>query len=82
MIVYKKYATYKILEKEINIISEDLGDCYNTVAEIDSSFYYLGNEFPNVTAAVFAWQEYYNQELTDNELQQVMKDNNLLCEAI
>ena len=45
MIVHKDYATFSILGQDINIFSEDLGRVRNTVAEIDGSFHYLGDEF-------------------------------------
>lgn len=82
MIVYKNYVVFTILNEEINLISDET--CYgrNTVAEIDGHYHYLDNELPTIASAIFAWQEYYNRDLTNEELRKVMVDNHLISEAI
>lgn len=82
MIVHKDYATFSILGQDINIFSEDLGHVRNTVAEIEGNFHYLGDEIPNVGSAVFAWQDVYGRDLTEDELRQVLVDNRLISQAI
>jgi len=82
MLEHRDYTTFSILGQEINIISEDLGHVRNTVAEIDGSFYYLGDEVPNVGSAVFAWQDVHGRDLTEDELRQVLIDNQLISQAI
>lgn len=82
MIVHKDYATFSILGQDINIFSEDLGHVRNTVAEIEGNFHYLGDEVPNVGSAVFAWQDVYGRDLTEDELRQVLVDNRLISQAI
>lgn len=76
-VLYKNYISFKILDATVNLISEENDNVRNTVAEIDGKYYYLGDEFPNVTAAVIAWQEFYDSELSEDQILQVMKDNNL-----
>jgi hypothetical protein len=82
MIVYKDYTIYDVLGQKVNLISDEMGNGQNTVAEIDDVYYYLGNETPNVLAAVLAWQEYTGKDLTEDELNQVMITNNLISGAI
>lgn len=82
MLVYSDCATFKVLGKVIRLYSEELEHDRNTVAEIDEHLHYLGNELPNVAAAIFAWQEVNGRELTNEELYQVMIDNHLTSEAI
>jgi hypothetical protein len=82
MIVYKDYVTFTVLGKEILLFSEELCTGRNTVAEIDNQYHYLGNEYPTISAAIFAWQEVNGRDLTNEELSQVMKDNKLNSEAI
>lgn len=82
MIVYKDYTIYDVLGKKVNLISDEMGTGQNTVAEIDDVYYYLGNETPNVLAAVLAWQESTGKDLTEDELNQVMIANNLISGAI
>jgi hypothetical protein len=81
MIVYKNYATFILMGKEINIISEEFEAGRNTVAEIDGMYHYIGDEYPSIGAAVFIWQELNNRLLSNEELRQVMIDNNLLEEV-
>jgi len=82
MVLYRDCTTFKVLDKEIHLYSEDLGHCRNTVAEMDDFFHYLGNETPNVAAAILAWQEVNGRELTSEEFRQVLVDNQLLSQAI
>lgn len=82
MIVYKDYVTFVVLGQEINLISDELDTGRNTVAEINEKYYYLGNEYPNVSAAIFAWQDAFERELSGDELRQTLIDNKLLSEAI
>lgn len=82
MIVFKDYTMYHVLGKEVVLVSDDIGNGLNTVAEIDNSYYYLGNETPNVLAAILAWQEFSGQDLTADEMKQVLVDNELFSGAI
>ena len=82
MIVYKNYVTFTILGEEIILYSDETSYGRNTVAEIDGHYHYLDSEPPNVASAIFAWQEYYNKELTSEELRKVLVENQLLSEAI
>jgi len=82
MIVFKDYQSFDILGEEIILISDET--CYgrNTVAQFENEFHYLGNEYPTISSAIFAYQELYGVELTDKELKQIMLDNKLLSEAV
>lgn len=75
--LYHKCITFKILDKEINLYSEELYFGLNTVAEIDNQFYYLGHDNCNIESAIFAWQEINNRHLTSEELLQTMQFNKL-----
>jgi len=82
MLVYKDYTMYHVLDKEVVLVSDDIGNVINTVAEIDNNYYYLGNETPNVLAAILAWQEFSGLDLTADEMNQVLIDNELVSGAI
>jgi hypothetical protein len=77
MIVYKDYLSFQVLGQEINLISDETDYGRNTVAEIAERYYYLGDEYPNVVAAVMLWQEINERDVTPEELHQIMIDNNL-----
>ena len=78
MIVYHSCANFKVLESQINLYSEKMDYGYNTVAEVDDKLYYLGNELPNITTAIFAWEYINNRLLTKEELRQVLLEHNVL----
>jgi hypothetical protein len=82
MIVYKDYVVFTILGEEINLISSETAYGRSTVAEINDQYHYLDNELPTISAAIFAWQELNNRDLTNEELHQVMVDNKLISNAI
>lgn len=82
MFVYKDYATFTVLGAKIHIISDETSYGLNTVAEINNHYHYLGNEHPNIAAAIFAWQEVNGRDLTTEELRQVMVDNHLLSQGV
>jgi len=82
MIVYKDYITFQVLGQEINLISSETEYGRNTVAEMPNQYHYLGDEVPNIAAAIFAWQEVNGRDLTEEELRQVMVDNGLISAAI
>ncbi len=82
MIVYKNYQAFNLLGEEIVIISDETAYGRNTVVEIDKAFHYMGDEFPGVAAAIYAWQEVKGRDLTNEELHQILEDNKFLSQAI
>lgn len=82
MIVFKDYTIFTIKGQEVRLISDEIGVSYNTIAEINNIYYYMGNEFPNVLAAVLAWEKMNDESLNSEELHQVMIDNKLVSDAI
>lgn len=82
MIVHNDCVSFKIQGQKINLYSEEMGYGLNTVADMGTHFHYLGNESPNILAAVFAWQEVNGRDLTNEELHRAMVDNHLISEAI
>ena len=82
MIVYNNCQVFKILDEELTIISDETAYGRNTVVEIDKVFHYMGDEFPGVAAAIYAWQEVKGRDLTNEELHQILEDNKLLSKAI
>lgn len=82
MIEYKSYVTFTVMGQVINLISDELDLGRNTIAEINDNYHYMGDEYPTVSTAIFAWQEVNGRDLTNEELSQVLKDNQLISEAI
>lgn len=82
MIVYKNYQAFDILGEELIIVSDETAYGRNTVIEINKVFHHMGDEFPGVAAAIYAWQEVKGRDLTNEELHQILEDNKLLSKAI
>ena len=75
-ILVKNYKTFNILNKKINIISDETDYGLSTVAEIDFNYHYLGPEFPDVFSAIIAYEQYFSIRLTDDEYEEVLKQYN------
>lgn len=78
MIVYHECTTFKVLNLKIHLYAEKLAHGYNTVAEVGDKVHYLGNELPNITSAIFAWEDLHGRLMTKAELRQVLIDNKIL----
>ena len=81
MIVYKNYQAFNLMGEELIIISDETAYGRNTVVEINKVFHHMGDEFPGVAAAIYAWQEVNGRDLTNEELHQILEDNSLLSKA-
>lgn len=76
MIVYKDCIDFNILGEIISIFSTETDYGPSTVIEFDKRFYYyLGDEPADIESAIFAWQDYYNYQLSDPELATILEDN-------
>jgi hypothetical protein len=82
MLVYKDYVSFTVLGKEIILISDETESGRNTVVEIDNNYYYIGNEYPTIAAAIFGWQDAFERDLTQEELRQTLVDNNVISSAV
>lgn len=82
MSVYKDYTSYTIRGMKVGIITDETSHGRNTVAEINGKYHYLGDEFPGIAAAIFAWQEFFGEDLTNEELHQIMIDNHIISQGI
>lgn len=82
MLVYKDYITFTILGEEIHLISDETSYGHSTVAEFNDRYHYINDELPNISTAIFAWQEVNGRDLTSDELHQVMVDNQLISAGI
>lgn len=82
MIVYKNYISFVVLGQEVNLISDDTDYGRNTIAEILDNYYYLGDEYPNIATAIITWQEINNRELTIDEMQQTLINNQMTLDSI
>lgn len=83
-IVFKdsNYIIFNVLGDEIGMIFDQTDYGRNTIAEVNGIFYYLGDEPPNLESAMFVWQDIYDRDLSVEELDKVLSDNNIALDAI
>lgn len=74
-ISFKDYIEFKVKDKKVILISDEVNGMTNTVAQIDTEFYYLGSEYPNIFAAVDAYQQITGSILPADEYNKILKDN-------
>ena len=80
--LYKDYKTFTVLGKEINMISDQTSYGRNTIAEVEGNLFYLGEEPPSLENAMVVWQDIHNRDLTLDELDKVLADNEIALDAI
>ena len=73
-----KDPTFIIMGQKIVLISDECAYGLNTVADMGDFFYPMGNEYPTISTAIFAWQESNNRFLSNEELKQVMIENGII----
>jgi len=81
-ILYKDYITFYIFGEEYNMISDQTAYGISTVIEIGDLNYYLGEEHPTLENAMFAWQDLHDRDLTLEEFNKVLDDNNIVINEI
>lgn len=77
MIVYKNYTVYKILNVDVNLISDQTDYGIHSVAEINDKYFYLGPQSDNILAAIFAWELFSGRTISDEEFAQSLDDNEI-----
>jgi response regulator of citrate/malate metabolism len=70
--------TFIVMGQSITLISDECAHGLNTAADMGDFIYYMGNEYPTISTAIFAWQEVNNKLLSNQELRQVMIDNGII----
>jgi hypothetical protein len=76
-LVYLAGLSFQILGETIILYSEKMEYGYNTAAQIGDKIHYLGDELPNLSTAIFAWEYTHQRLLTKEELRQVMSQYNI-----
>jgi hypothetical protein len=75
-IIYKDYITFKILEDIVDVFSDETDYGRNTVALINEKvYYYLGLEEPTLENVMFAWQDFNEVLLSEEQFETILKQN-------
>ena len=83
MIIYHKSTPFSVMNNTVFLYSEELNNgIISTVAEMNNEIHYLGDESVNIATAILAWQEIMGRNLTSEEVNQVMIDNNLISQGV
>jgi hypothetical protein len=73
-IQYKNYETFKIIDQEVNLISDSESDYPNVIAEIDNEFFYLGDKKVSMETAIEVWQIKHQLKLKPEEVVELISD--------
>ena len=78
-LVYDKSTNFKIFANNFSIFAEeDLPTIVEFEHNNEMIYYVVGNEPANLLTAVIAFEEFTNEKLTNEDLNLVMKENNLI----
>lgn len=81
MILHHECITFWILGEAVHLYSEEMEYGHSTAAEVGDQLHYLGNELPNITSSIFAWEQLKGRSMTKEELCQVLSDNHILTNS-
>jgi len=73
--VFNDVVYFKVFDNDIGIISSETSCGWQTIAEFGNNYYYLGDKLVNLETAINAWQEYYDIQLTQGEIEYIMIEN-------
>jgi|LakMenEpi03Aug12_release.lakeMendotaPanAssembly.Ray.scaffolds.fasta_scaffold865035_2 hypothetical protein len=60
---------------EVELISEEINEGYNTYYMIDSNLYCLGDEPPDIQTAIQAYEHFFNVKLSDSKIDNFFKQH-------
>lgn len=81
MIVHKDYFSFVINDQEVCVYADETEYGLSTVLEFGDAYYYLGDQFPDLETVILAWQDFYNKNLSEEELSHI-KTNNASAQAV
>lgn len=77
MIVHKDYFSFIINDQEVCVYADETDYGLSSVLEIGNVYYYLGDQFPDLDTVILAWQDYYNNNFSTEEIAQIKRINKL-----
>jgi len=82
VLIFRDYISFDILGQHIHLISNET--CYGqqTVAEVDDCYHYLGHADWTLSTAILVFERIYGRELTKEEVNQVLRDNNFTSQGV
>lgn len=75
MKVFDNSTRFSILGEDLHLFSSNTSYGWQTVAEFHSNYYYLGDQYINVETAINCWQEINGFQLTAEEIQYIVDEN-------
>lgn len=75
--IYSSTTTYWVLNKPIELFSDETSYGWQTFAEVDSVYHDLGDKLVNLHTAVEVFQHLNNVILTNHEFELVIMENAL-----
>lgn len=66
---------FKVFDNDIGLISTETCYGWQTIADFGGNYYYMGDQLVMLETAINAWQEYYDIQLTQGEIEYVLIEN-------
>ena len=82
MIEYNSATIYHVLGLQIELIRSETAYGWQTAAEVNGKYHYLGDMLDNVETAIEFWQQISGKTLSQVETDQVLIENGLKSLAI
>lgn len=66
---------FKVFDNDVGLISTETSYGWQTVADFGGTYYYMDDQLITLETAINAWQEYYDIELTQGEIEYILIEN-------
>lgn len=79
---YNDFVVYRIKDLDIYMTASETAYGWQTIAEINRQYYYLGDQLFNIATAIVLWENLNNIILSPEEVEKVMLDNSMKSFAV
>lgn len=79
---YNDIKIYQIKDTQVGMFSSETAYGWQTIAEVNQQYYYLGDQLFNIATAIVLWENLNNVILNPEEVEKVMLDNSMKSFAV
>lgn len=78
MVIVDRMTTFNILGADVALFSSETIYGWQTCAEVENEYHYLGDKYISIETAINCWQDLHGRMLTQEEINEVMESNDLI----
>jgi len=75
MIVHRDYFSFILDNQEVCVYADETEYGLSSVLDFGESYYYLGDQFPDLDSVILAWQDFYSKNLSEDDVIKIKQDN-------